>query len=62
VGADELSGTLHGFLLRAGTFTPIDVPGANVIGTQARGINAQGTIVGAFADNTGAQHGFVATR
>jgi hypothetical protein len=55
----------HGFLLSAGDlvdFTEIDFPAAGVQGTQARGINPRGDVVGAYVDSSGADHGFIATR
>src|SRR5256885_14311222 len=46
----------HGFLLRQGAFTTIDVPGA--AGTLGgRGINARGDIVGTFLDGVSFQQG-----
>jgi hypothetical protein len=45
----------HAFVLRKGTFTTIDVPGAT--NTFGRGINARGDVVGNYVDATG-QHGF----
>jgi len=55
----------HGFLLRKGDFTTIDFPGADVVSTQARGINPQGDIVGFYvskdASGVSHTHGFVAT-
>jgi len=48
----------HAFVLRRGTFTTIDVPGA--VATFGRGINARGDIVGNYIDGTGT-HGFLAT-
>jgi len=48
----------HGFLLRDGVFSSIDVPGGAVtIG--ARGINARGDIVGHFLDANSAGHGYL---
>ena len=56
----------HGFLLRKGELTTIDFPGADVVSTQARGINPQGDIVGFYvskdASGVSHTHGFVATR
>ena len=54
-----LNGNVHGFLLREGEFTTIDVPGA--IATSPYGINARGAIVGTF--NIDASHalGFLRT-
>src|SRR5438034_4679926 len=46
----------HGFLYSGGTFTTIDVPGADY--TQAFGINHAGQIVGNFGNDTGT-HGFL---
>ena len=56
----------HGVLLRKGEFTTIDFPGADVVSTQARGINPQGDIVGLYVSKDALgklhTHGFVATR
>jgi uncharacterized membrane protein len=55
-----LTGT-HGFLLRAGEFTTIDVTGitgVTVKATSAAGINARGEIVGSYSDGIHF-HGFV---
>jgi len=52
----------HSFVLRAGTFTPIDDPASPVEpfhGTQADGINDAGDIVGDFNDEDFTVHGFV---
>jgi uncharacterized membrane protein len=55
----------HGFLLRNGTFTTIDVPGAvfpeppTSGGTVATAINPQGDIVGYYNDSTGTFRGFL---
>lgn len=38
----------HGFLPNDGGFTPIDLPGADVVFTRAWGINLEGNIVGAY--------------
>src|SRR5579884_2189112 len=38
-------------------YLSFDVPGANL--TVAQGINAEGTVVGAFVDSGGKQHGFL---
>lgn len=46
---------IHGFLLRDGVYTRIDVPGAS--GTVVRGIGAQGTVVGHYSA-AGVTHGF----
>lgn len=55
----------QGYLLNARNLTnfiPIAFPAPGVQGTQARGINPRGRIVGAFVDSAGAYHGFVAIR
>lgn len=54
----------HGFLLSASDLTDfiaIDFPAAGVKGTQVRGINPRGDIVGAYVDSNGADHGFIAS-
>lgn len=55
----DADGFHHGFLLRKGAFTTIDVPGAAETWA-ARGINARGDIVGNF-DEPGytARHGYL---
>jgi uncharacterized membrane protein len=55
----DADGVHHGFLLRKGVFTTIDVPGAAETWA-ARGINARGDIVGNF-DEPGyiARHGYL---
>jgi hypothetical protein len=50
---------VHGFLLRHGSYTTLDVPGST--GTSASEINASGKIVGYYVDVTGNWHGFLAT-
>jgi len=52
-------GSLHGFVLRAGTFTSLDVPGA--AGTVAFGINERGVVVGGYTDGHLRVHGFLRT-
>jgi uncharacterized membrane protein len=54
-----LNGTVHGFLLRGGEFTTIDVPGA--IATSALGINGRGDIVGVFSLDASHTVGFLRT-
>jgi hypothetical protein len=52
----------HSFVLRGGTFTPIDDPASprgRFHGTQADGINDAGDIVGDFNDEDFSVHGFV---
>src|SRR5712672_2765341 len=57
VGTYINTGTQHGFLLSAGTYTTIDDPlGAH--STEALGINGSGQIVGLYAIGS-AQHGFL---
>ena len=52
-----VDGRRHAYLLRGGTYTSFDPPGA--VGTAALGISlSSGDIVGFFADNNG-QHGFL---
>jgi uncharacterized membrane protein len=48
----------HGFLDNGGIFSPIDVPFAGAVGTNAAGINNSGQIVGDYLDGTGI-HGFL---
>src|ERR1700704_2178528 len=50
-------GSVHGFLLRDGTFTPIDMPEANFTG--ALGINERGDIVGDYTDRQQVRHGYL---
>jgi probable HAF family extracellular repeat protein len=47
---------LHGFLLRQGKYTAIDVPGST--STSVLGINDDGVIVGSYEDKNGNTHGF----
>ena len=47
----------HGYLLRRGRFTTIDVPGA--VSTRALGISASGEIAGNYTDAAGKIHGFL---
>lgn len=49
---------LHGFLLRQGKYTAIDVPGS--ISTEPLAINDDGEIVGDYTDKNGNRHGFKA--
>jgi uncharacterized membrane protein len=51
-------GVAHGFVLRDGVFTSLDVPTSFV--TRALAVNDRGQIVGDFSDLDGT-HGFVAT-
>jgi uncharacterized membrane protein len=53
-----LVGDAHGFVLRDGEFTRIDVPGAT--GTEAMAINDDGVIVGRYLTRNGAIRGFKA--
>ncbi len=50
-------GSLHGFVLNAGAFTPLDVPGA--AGTLAFDVNDRGLIVGGYTDANLRVHGFL---
>jgi uncharacterized membrane protein len=54
------AGKTHGFVREGSRYVTLDVPDAR--NTSAWGINAAGTIVGAFVDAGGVTHGFVATR
>jgi hypothetical protein len=57
------TGTLGaGFLYVDGTFTPINVPGAQFDGTGLADVNNVGQIVGNFVDRSGSDHGFIYTR
>ena len=49
---------VHGFLLRQGKYTAIDVPGS--LSTEALAINDDGEIVGDYTDKNGNRHGFKA--
>jgi probable HAF family extracellular repeat protein len=49
----------HGFLLRHGTLTTIDVPFAGSVGTQLDGLNDSGIIVGVWVDSAFTVHGFI---
>ena len=62
VGGYGSGGTNHGFLRAPdGGFTYFDVPGAinPAVGTQTRGINDAGDIVGWFVISSGARRGFI---
>ncbi|MGA2889565.1 MAG: hypothetical protein ABSE51_16070 [Terracidiphilus sp.] len=50
----------HGFVLKNGTYTTIDVPFPGATSTGAVGINNHGVIVGSYSD--GSFHGFVLRR
>lgn len=50
----------HGFLLKSGAFTSIDVPGA--VRTDTHGINARGEIVGLFKTRDGQSHAYLMNR
>lgn len=58
VGDYTAAGGTHGFLLRGGTFSTIDVPGGTY--TRARGISDRGQIVGEYSTDGFNGHGFVA--
>jgi hypothetical protein len=51
-GAYAANSVSHGFVDTGGSFTTIDAPGASL--TQARGVNAAGTVVGDFYNGVGA--------
>jgi probable HAF family extracellular repeat protein len=50
----------HGFLLKNGVFTTVDVPGG--VSTQLFGISPTGEIVGGFLDTNGVTHAFLLSR
>ncbi|HLH52854.1 MAG TPA: hypothetical protein VKY92_04485 [Verrucomicrobiae bacterium] len=55
----------HGFLLKDGSFSSIDVPtaiGGTIGGTYGEGINNAGEVVGRFLDSNSVQHGFVLSK
>ena len=65
---DDTAGNTHGFVLRGGAYTPIDVPGA-ISGcsipahpapcyTTVNGINESGRLVGIYQDQAGQFHAF----
>ena len=57
----DSSGNFHGFLLRHGDFTTIDIPGATE--TDANAINSRGeVIVGDFTDSGGNTHGYLLSK
>jgi hypothetical protein len=53
----DANGVNHGWLLNAGIFMRLDVPGSTF--TQALGLNNRGEVVGVFVDAAGLTHGFV---
>lgn len=57
---DLASPVNHGFVLIKGVLTTIDVPGATI--TDVLGINAHGSLAGAFVDAAGRNNGFMLTR
>lgn len=62
----DASKVVHGFLLRGGTFTTLDYPGADVAWTNANAINDSGDIAGSYSLKAPAPasnvHGFRLTR
>lgn len=52
-------GNEHGFILRHGTLTTLDVPFSGSVGTQLDGINNSGIIIGVWVDGAFTAHGFV---
>jgi probable HAF family extracellular repeat protein len=59
VGAyDDADGVRHGFLLRNGVFSSIDVPAA-VVTQGGRALNSRGDIVGTFFSADSVQHGYL---
>src|SRR5438105_3691195 len=53
---DDADGNTHGFVLRKGVFTQIDVPGS--VYTSVNGINAKGDLAGIYIDQAGHIHGY----
>jgi len=52
-------GNEHGFVLKNGVLTTIDVPFSGSVGTQLNAINNSGEIVGTWVDDAFTAHGFV---
>jgi len=48
---DDADGNTHGFVLRKGVFTQIDVPYPDAISTSINGINAKGVLAGTYFDD-----------
>jgi hypothetical protein len=65
-GSTSIISGAHGYLLKKGIFTNIDVPGAMVGSTNPTAINAQGDIVGTYSvcteDNGCSPHGFLLSK
>jgi uncharacterized membrane protein len=53
-----LSTAQHGFVLKKGSYTTIDVPFAGATNTVAAGINNLGVVVGSYLGSDGSIHGF----
>jgi uncharacterized membrane protein len=53
---DDVGGATHGFVLRGGKFTQIDVPNATL--TAVNGINASGQLSGTYTDASGHFHAY----
>jgi len=49
----------HGFVLKAGVYTTVDVDVPGTLSTEIYSINALGEIVGQYVDGSGVFHGFV---
>ena len=61
----DANNRVHGFLLRDGAFTTIDVPFQGVVNTEARGISPDGDIVGTYrlaGERPVDIHGFLLTK
>lgn len=54
---NSTDGKQHGFILRGGVFTSVDVPGA--VSTDLTWVNARGDIVGGYSDIGGRGHAYV---
>ncbi len=62
VGFYRFGFEFHGFLWERGNFTTLDVPFAGAVASGIVGISDAGKIVGGYADFTGTEHGFTASR
>ena len=60
VGVYRNASGFHGFVLRDGRYTSVDVPFQGARDTRAVGINALGWIVGTYVGADGRTHGFLA--
>ena len=54
----DAAGLFHGFTLRDGQYTTLDVPFAGATATFAQGVDDAGLVSGAYLDASGVFHGF----